>query len=600
MSSFRKKILISYVLLFLVFIALLFPFAGRTVKRIVYDSMQARAQELIAKIQSAADDQDLIRQIRKLRPLIFHRVALISDEHKVLYDSHTRRLLGSKFSQEYVLHHPEVQQATEEGTGYYEGYSDILSQKFAYLATTFDFHGKTYIMRSAFPYRYVEELMHDFTLGFIGFAVVVLLLFTLMTMLIMHHFSSPIQQLISLITPYQEGRTNDFPEIKLKNSRRSDDFGRLAATLNSLSEKIQNHINTLTRERNEKEAILESLIEGVVGVDEKMRVSYANTMALKLLGRTKEEILGQHFNTTHQTKCQELLMSCQNEGKVMTDVMQLKRDGHKLFLNIVAAPKKLDGAILVLQDQSSHYKMLEMRREFVANASHELKTPITIIRGFAETLQDNPHLPEQTLHEVTGKIVKNCEKMTRLILNLLALSDVENMPDSRLEDCDLIEIANTCSHNLLQTRHQAHVQIIPESSGPFVMTGDPHLLELALNNLLDNAAKYSFAPAQITIGLSRDDKTVKMRVSDKGIGIPPEDIERVFDRFYRVDKVHSRKVGGSGLGLSIVETIIDKHFGKVSVESTVGIGTTFSLTLPIHMETQDQSCSRTNIRDFSL
>jgi two-component system phosphate regulon sensor histidine kinase PhoR len=583
MSSFRKKVLISYIVLFLVFIALLFPFAGRTVKRIVYESMQARAQELIAKIQSAADDQELVRQIRKLRPLIFHRVALINDEHKVLYDSHTRRLLGSKFSQEYVLNHPEVEQASLEGTGYYEGYSDILSHKFAYLATTFDFHGKNYIMRSAFPYRYVEELMHDFKLGFIGFAIVVLLLFTLMTMLIMHHFSSPIQQLISQIIPYQEGRTTDLPEIKLKNSRRSDDFGRLAATLNSLSAKIQNHINTLTRERNEKEAILESLIEGVIGVDEKMRISYANTMALKLLGRTKEEILFQHFSTTYQTKCQELLMNCQSEGKVMTDVMQVKRDGHKLFLNIVAAPKKLDGAILVLQDQSSHYKMLEMRREFVANASHELKTPITIIRGFAETLQDNPQLPEQTLSDITGRIVNNCEKMTRLIRNLLALSDVENMPASRLEDCDLIQIANICSNNLLQTRHQAQVQIVPASAGPFVLTGDPHLLELALNNLLDNAAKYSHSPAQITIGLSRNDDTIQLQVADRGIGIPPEDMGRIFERFYRVDKAHSRKVGGSGLGLSIVETIIEKHFGSISVQSIVGSGTTFSLTLPVNM-----------------
>lgn len=584
MSSFRSRILVSYIVLFLVFIALLFPFAGRTVKRIVYDSMQARAQELITKIQSASNDQELVRQLRKLRPLTFHRVAIISDEHKVLYDSHTRRLLGSKFSQEYILNHPEVEEASEAGTGYYEGYSDILSQKFAYLATSFDFHGKTYIMRSAFPYRYVEELLRDFKLGFMGFAIVVLLLFTLMTMLIMHHFSSPIQQIISIITPFQEGRQTDFPEIKLKNTRRSDDFGRLASTLNSLSAKIRNHINTLTRERNDKEAILESLIEGVVGVDEKMRISYANSMALKLLGRSKEEFLGQHFSTTYQTKCHELLSSCQSEGKVLTDILKVKRDGQKLFLNVVAAPKKQDGAILVLQDQSSHYKMLEMRREFVANASHELKTPITIIRGFAETLQDNPDLPSETLQEVTGKIVRNCEKMTQLIRNLLTLSDVENMPASRLVNCDLLELAKICRHTLLQSHRDVNVQITTEGRGPFTVTADPHLLELALNNLLDNAAKYSTLPSSITIDITHPSDYVQVRVIDQGIGIPLENLERIFERFYRVDKVHSRKVGGSGLGLSIVETIIAKHFGKISVESVVGQGTTFTLLLPTKIE----------------
>lgn len=581
MSSFRKKVLVSYIVLFLAFITVLFPFTGRTVKRIVYESMQARSQEIIAKIQSAANDQELIGQLRKLRPLIFHRVAIISDELKVLYDSHTRRLLGSKFSQEYVLNHPEVKQAAEMGTGYYEGYSDILSQKFLYLATAFDFHGKTYVMRSAFPSKYVEELMHDFELGFMGFAIIVLLLFTLMTMLIMHHFSNPIQQIISVITPYQEGRETALPEIKLRKTSRSDDFGRLAATLNSLSAKIQNHINTLTRERNEKEAILESLIEGVIGVDGKMRISYANTMALKFLGRTKEQILGQHFSSANLPKCQELLASCQIEEQVLADSMTLKCDGKKIYLNLVAAPKKSDGALLVLQDQSSHYKMLEMRREFVANASHELRTPITIIRGFAETLHDNPSLPEETMQEVTSKIVNNCEKMALLIRNLLTLSDIENIPSSRLAECDLPELARTCIHNLQQTHRHAQVDLQQEESISYALVGDPYLLELAFNNLLDNAAKYSQSPAEIKMGLAHQEGQIKVTISDNGIGIPLEDQEHIFERFYRVDKVRSRKAGGSGLGLSIVQTIIEKHFGKISVHSVVGQGTTFTILLPI-------------------
>lgn len=584
MSSFRKKIIISYIVLLVVFIAVLYPLAGRTVTRIVVDSMQARNQELIAKIQSASNDQELVRQLKKLRPLIFHGVKIISDENRVLYDSHTRRLLGTKFSQEYVLTHPEIKQTSEIGSSYQEGYSDILSsQKIFRLYTAFDFHGKTYMMCSSFPSRYVDELMHDFKLGFMGFSIVVLLLFTLMTMLIMHHFSSPIQQIISLITPYEEGRQTALPEIKLKKSNRSDDFGRLAATLNSLSEKIQKHINTLTRERNEKDAILESLIEGVVGVDGKMRVSYANNMALKLLGRTREEILGEPFSITQQQRCHELLASCQTEGKVLTDVLEVKNEGKRFFLNIVAAPQKVDGAILVLQDQSSHYRMLEMRREFVANASHELKTPITIIRGFAETLQDNPDLPEETFSEVTGKIVNNCEKMTRLIKNLLALSDVENMPASRLDECDLVELAGICANNILQTRN-TDVQIVKSDDGPFVLTAEPHLLELALNNLLDNAAKYSIPPAEITISLAREENAIKITVADKGIGIAPENMERIFERFYRVDKAHSRKMGGSGLGLSIVETIIEKHFGKIFVQSTVGQGATFTILLPTQIE----------------
>lgn len=579
MSSFRTKILISYVILFLVFIAALLPFGGWTVKRIVYDAMDARAREIISKLQTASNNQELVSQLRKLRPLIFHRVAIISDEHKILYDSHTRRLLGPKFTQEFVINHPEVKQAFETGTGYYEGYSDILAQKFAYLATAFDFHGKTYVMRSAFPYKYVEDLTRDFKLGFLGFSILVLLLFTILTALLMHHFSAPIQQIIHMVTPYQEGREAILPEIKLKH-RPADDVTRLAATLNSLSAKVQKHIASLTRERNEKEAILESLIEGVVAVDEEMKVTYANKMALTLMGYTENELIGHPFSSPIQPKYAELLTTCQADGRLLTDTLQIKRDGKKYFLNVVAAPKGSHGAILVIQDQSSHYKMLEMRKEFVANASHELKTPITIIRGFAETLQDNPQLPPSTLKEITRKIVKSCEKMTSLIRNLLALSDVENMPRFRLIDCDLVELANTCRNTLLQTHVHANVQINAEDDKPFVLAADPELLELALNNLLDNAAKYSDPPAQITVGLSREGDHLKLTVVDKGIGIPAEDLENVFQRFYRVDKAHSRKMGGSGLGLSIVETIIDKHSGNISVQSTVGKGTTFTILLP--------------------
>src|SRR5262245_40886791 len=146
MFSFRQKIFITYVVVFLVFIALMFPFASHTVRKIVSMGMEDRAQELILKIQSAKDDDALIRRLKEQKSLIFFRVSVISDQRKVLYDSHAKRLLGPRFSQDYVVDHPEVLQAFKEGTGYHEGYSELLGQKFSYMAKTFDFHGKTYVM----------------------------------------------------------------------------------------------------------------------------------------------------------------------------------------------------------------------------------------------------------------------------------------------------------------------------------------------------------------------------------------------------------------------------------------------------------------------
>jgi two-component system phosphate regulon sensor histidine kinase PhoR len=585
MLSFRQKIFISYLVVFLVFIALMFPFAAKTVKNLVYRSMKMRTEELIAKVQSAPNNAELIRRVKDQKGQIFFRVGIITNEHKSLYDTAAKRLLGPRFTQEYVVDHPEVLEAFEKGSGYNEDYSDILSQKFIYLATAFDFHGKTYVMRSAFPYKYVTDLTRDFELGFLILSSFVLLLFTLMMGLIIHHLTSPIQQIITDIAPYQEGRTPNLPEIMLRNPRSSDDFSRLANTLNSLSAKIQTHIDTITYEKEEKEAILESLIEGVIAIDGNMRITYVNDMALRLMNSTaSQNILGEDFSILDQPHFSNLLISCQQQRQVITEMITVKHNGRKTYLHVVAAPNRRDGAILVLQDQSSHYRMLEMRKEFVANASHELKTPITVIRGFAETLNEHPDLPKDTVVEVTAKIVNSCIKMTRLIKDLLTLSDIENMSETNLIDCDLEEMTWRCRDLVLDAHPTAEINIIKTDEAEMTVTGDPHLLEMALTNLMENAAKYSNAPAQISVILGHQGNYVKVEVADKGIGIPPADLEHVFRRFYTVDKARSRKMGGSGLGLSIVENVIEKHFGRISVDSTVGVGTTFTIVLPTQME----------------
>lgn len=583
--SLRKKIFISYLIVFLVFIALMFPFATKTVKGIVIKSLDDRASELISKIQSAPNNEALVQYLKDQKSMIFFRVGILTNERKILYDTHTKRLLGPKFSQEYVVEHPEIFQAIQEGTGYYEDYSEILGQKFAYYAKVFNFHDKAYVLRTAFPYKYVSELTRDFEIGFLMLSSGALLLFSVMTWFIIHRLTSPIDQIITAIKPYQEGRQTTIPEIKLGNLNSQDDFGRLAMTLNSLSLKIQNHINSLIKERNEKVAILESLIEGVVAVDQGMKVTYANDMALKVLGIESNSFVGRFFSEVRQSVCEELLKSCQERMTPMTGAIQLKSEGRKLFLDLVAAPTNDTlGAILVLQDKTAHYKMMEMRKDFVANASHELKTPITIIRGFAEALHDNPDLPLETRIEVTDKIVRNCKRMTNVIKDLLILSDVENLPRSRVIDCDVEDLLVGCRSMLLELFPDATVMIEKKQGHEFSLSADPDLIELALFNLMENAAKYSNSPAQITISLDKEDAHLKISVADKGIGIPSHDIENVFQRFYTVDKAHSQKMGGSGLGLSIVETIIDKHCGKISVASTVGKGTTFTILLPYELE----------------
>jgi len=579
MFSFRQKIFVSYLTVFLIFIVLMFPFVTRWVQKIVLQSMETRAAELVEHIQDAPNNDALVRRLKDQKSIMFFRSSIITHEHKVLYDSHTKRLLGPKFSQDYVVDHPEVLQAFQEGIGYHEDYSQILNQKFAYFAKAFDFHGKTYVLRTAFPYQYVREIIHDFEIGFLGLATLVLLLFSIMTWFVIHYLTQPIQRIINAVKPYQEGTQHVLPHIELGRSNDNDDFNKLAYTLNSLSHKIQSHIDMITKERNEKETILESLVEGVVAVDDDMQVTYTNHMAIKLMN-CGDMLLGKKFSVLHQELCENLLQQCQQEKKPLNDTLEIYREGKKLYLDIVSAPKKDNaGAILVLQDKTAHHKIFEMRRDFIANASHELKTPITIIRGFAEALHDNPDLPIEMQREVTSKIVRNCNRMAALIKDLLTLADIENIPSSRLSLFDLSQLTERCTSMLAEIFPDAQV-IIDKCKDEILLFADMDLLELAIMNLIENAAKYSNRPAHITVTLNEEDNHVIVKVIDKGLGIPAADQEHIFDRFYTVDKAHSQKMGGSGLGLSIVKTIVEKHFGTITLQSELGKGSTFTICLP--------------------
>lgn len=280
-----------------------------------------------------------------------------------------------------------------------------------------------------------------------------------------------------------------------------------------------------------------------------------------------------------QKKLYDMLYDCQKEKTILSETLEVRKTRGKQFLDLIAIPKKKGGgAILVIQDNSTHHKLLEMRRDFIANASHELKTPITIIQGFAEMLHDNPDLPKPQVETVTKKIVVNCSRMTTLIKDLLTLSDIEHIPEHRLVDCDLKPLIESCIKTAKELYTTAEINLIGDSSHAHC---DTNLIEMAIANLINNACKYSEPPAKVSVTLQSDEKWITIKIEDRGVGIPEEQIPHIFERFKRLDNALSKKVGGSGLGLSIVAIIIEKHFGKIHVESKLGVGTTFTINLPL-------------------
>lgn len=588
MLSFRSKILIGYILAFSLAIAAIYPLAGHVVNSLVYKAMESRADEFIAKLQTAPEDISLIRRLKADQHLTFFRVSVISSNRNVLYDSHTTRLFGPAFSQEFIVEHPEVLKAFQYGTGFAIEYSDLLGYKFIYFAKRFDFHGQDYVIRLAFPYTYVEEGAYDFRITLLIFSVSVLLLTSLLTWFIVSRLTDPITQIIQQVDSYRNQPGTSVPKIELGIKDPSNDFVRLAGTFNSLSERIQLQFNTLSLERNERAAILDTLAEGVIAVDPNLHVIFANKTALKMFDLEGEKVLNQHIDILKQKKATEQLHRTLKENASFTELLELKGPTGRIYLETFSAPKEhMGGAILILHDQSQSYRMIQMRRNFISNASHELKTPITIIGGFAEALGDNPDLPKERIQEITQKIIRNCERMTNLIKDLLALSDIEHLPYSRLLHVDLVELLEKCLQTVQEVYPGTKVHLHAPGDKPYYLTGDPRLLEMAFSNLLSNGAKYSEPPADLTVSLAHQEGTVSIAFADKGFGIPEEELENIFQRFYRIDFHQGAKIEGTGLGLSLVETIIEKHGGSIKVDSAVGVGTTFTLTLPVGEEPQE-------------
>lgn len=583
MLNFRQKIFLIYVLVFLIFIAIMSPLSSVVVRWVVENAMENRAKEIIATVQNARDNEEIVRRLKELKPLTFFRVSVITNDRILLYDSHTKKLLGPGYSSNYVVNYPEVLKAFMTGKGYNEEYSDLLAQKFAYTALGFDFHGKPYVIRTAFPYRYIREFINDFEVGFLIIGSSLLIAFSLMTWFIINRLTKPFQEVITAVGSYKEHEKNPLPELrKLSIRLKEEDVGKLATTLVSLSDRLQSQILSLKEERDEKEVLLESLVEGVIATNSDYLITFANYSALKFLGLEKKDLIGVHFKDVGQAKAYELLVNCQHGGLPIVDTLRLEAEDHVFYLDLVAVPKKDNtGAILVMLDKSEHYKILDMKKDFIANASHELKTPITIIRGFAETIYENLDLSKHLMGEITEKIVRNCDRMATVVRDLLALADIENIPSSRIQSFNLEELTDHVVQTVQQIFRDAEITITNPTKQEIILEADYDLIEMALINLVSNSAKYSHAPAVIDISFSLDAAFVYIEVKDQGIGIPKEDLPRIFERFYRVDKAHSRKVGGSGLGLSIVETIVKKHFGRISVTSEVGKGTSVVLKLPL-------------------
>lgn len=334
------------------------------------------------------------------------------------------------------------------------------------------------------------------------------------------------------------------------------------------------------RKKKQHQHLFEALSEGIILLSVKGRILYFNRKAQQTLKLSRSKLVGKELMSLKHSmllkKCQILFKRCRQTGLEQSISFCLE-EGSQRSLDVVIKPLfEISRFLILIQYSTSHYQKHELGKDFVANASHELRTPITIIKGFAETLSELPEVSEAMFHDFTEKIIRNCQRMDQLVKNLLTLTDLDHSPQLRLQECDLVGLVDSCIYTLLTVYPDIHIQAL-QNKEVISIPADPHLLELALMNLLENGVKYSESPADLTITIEDRLEDVRLSIADKGKGIPPSDLPHIFERFYTVDKAHSRRLGGAGLGLSIVQKAIKKHEGKIEVFSEKGKGTEFIL-----------------------
>jgi two-component system phosphate regulon sensor histidine kinase PhoR len=372
----------------------------------------------------------------------------------------------------------------------------------------------------------------------------------------------------------------------------------LAGALNEMARQLNEKLSTITSQKNELDAVLSSMVEGVVAIDAQERIITINSAASELFSMDRENCKGKLIGEAlRNIEVQDFLAATlKAEGPDECDLVFPVRgngDGRKdteLFLQLNGSALRdgkgeTIGALMVVNDITKLKKLENVRKDFVANVSHELRTPLTSVKGYVETLQngalDNRAEADRFLSIISGQV----DRINSIVEDLLSLSRIERDAEKKAIDlapgalCDVLSAAvDTC-------RHKASLKGITlevECDKSVVAAMEKSLLEQAVVNLIDNAINYSEEKKKVFIRgeMSGNAGEAVVSVKDEGIGIPGEHLERIFERFYRVDKARSRKQGGTGLGLSIVKHIVLAHRGRVRVESTPGMGSTFYIDLP--------------------
>ncbi|WP_226583644.1 two-component system histidine kinase PnpS [Halobacillus litoralis] len=363
--------------------------------------------------------------------------------------------------------------------------------------------------------------------------------------------------------------------------------GQLSQSINILARNLQEMTSSKGMQENQLEAVINNMGNGLILIDEKGYVQLLNRAFIETFGGEQKNYIGYlYHDAIPHTTIHETVKKIYMFEETISETFVLPVNINRKHLEVTGAPifsegRKWKGVVLVFHDITELKQLEQMRKDFVANVSHELKTPITSIRGFSETLLDGAMKDEKMLDQFLQIILKESDRLQSLIQDLLELSKLER--DDFLLNVETVGVQRILKDLLPiveQHAEQKGVKLKTSLSGDTFVQGDSSRLKQVFMNLLTNAISYTGDDGEVTLSFKEEADTVTISVSDNGVGIPEEEVSRIFERFYRVDKARSRNSGGTGLGLAIVKHIVEAHHGTIHVESVVDEGTTFHVMLP--------------------
>ncbi len=582
----RWRIALPYVALILVATLGLTVYVSDQVRRVRLADLEAQlladarllAGDAAPLIQAGTPPPTWDKIARRWADPLEARVTIIGADGVVLGESHEDRA-----QMDNHLLRPEVRQALKTGQGSSTRFSTTMGYEMMYAAVPIQAgDGQVLgVMRVALPLREIEANVGHLRQGIMLAGLLVALLATLLAVFLAGRTTEPIRQLTAVARRLAAGDL----DARLFPSGR-DEVGQLTHAFNHMADQIRDQVRSLAEERGRLAAVLDHMADGVLITDSSGQVRLINAAAARLLDTSEERALGRSFaQVAPYYPLIELWKACHELGEEQVEMVEISR--HSLFLQAIVTPfpeAETEGYLVILQDLTRIRRLETVRRDFISNISHELRTPLAGLKALVDTLRggaiDDPPAARRFLKRMDAEV----DALTQMVEELLELSRIESgQVPLRLAPTPVAEMVIPPVERLRPQAERAGLEltILLPPQLPQVLA-DTDRARLVLTNLVHNAVKFTPPGGRITVAAHPAGDEMVFSVQDTGVGIPAEDLPRIFERFYKADR--ARSGGGTGLGLAIAKHVVQSHGGRIWAESVEGQGSTFYFTLPLAAE----------------